>query len=122
MAYNLRTGLIGSGDIDVNVSLTGITADNITSGVFGLARIPTLDDSKISDLNADYLGWWFLDWGCFDRSVIDKHFREIQSRCEATAAASRSGRAVATATAVLIALALARLRVRAQGRTSRTRT
>ena len=55
MAYNLRTGLIGSGDIDVNVSLTGITADNITSGVFGLARIPTLDDSKISDLDASKL-------------------------------------------------------------------
>ena len=55
MAYNLRTGLIGSGDIDVNVSLTGITADNITSGVFSLPRIPTLDDSKISDLNASKL-------------------------------------------------------------------
>ena len=55
MAYNLRTGLIGSGDIDVNVSPTGITADNITSGVFGLPRIPTLDDSKISDLDASKL-------------------------------------------------------------------
>ena len=42
MAYNLRTGLIGSGDIDVNVSLSGLTADNIQSGVFGLPRIPTL--------------------------------------------------------------------------------
>ena len=52
MAYNLRTGLIGSGDIDVNVSLSGLTADNITSGVFGLARIPTLDNSKISALDA----------------------------------------------------------------------
>jgi len=52
MAYNLRTGLIGSGDIDVNVSLSGLTADNITSGVFGLPRIPTLGNSKISDLDA----------------------------------------------------------------------
>ena len=52
MAYNLRTGLIGSGDIDVNVSLSGLTADNIQSGIFGLPRIPTLSDSKISDLNA----------------------------------------------------------------------
>ena len=55
MAYNLRTGLIGSGDIDVNVSLTGITADNITSGTFDQARIPTLGDSKISDLDANKL-------------------------------------------------------------------
>jgi hypothetical protein len=52
MAYNLRTGLIGSGDIDVNVSLSGLTAANITSGVFDSARIPTLDNSKISDLDA----------------------------------------------------------------------
>ena len=52
MAYNLRTGLMGSGDIDVNVSLSGLTADNILSGVFDSARIPTLSDSKISDLNA----------------------------------------------------------------------
>jgi hypothetical protein len=55
MAYNLRTGLIGSGDIDVNVSLSGLTADNITSGVFGLPRIPTLGNSKISDLDATKL-------------------------------------------------------------------
>ena len=52
MAYNLRTGLIGSGDIDVNVSLSGLTADNIQSGIFSLPRIPTLDNSKISDLDA----------------------------------------------------------------------
>ena len=55
MAYNLRTGLIGSGDIDVNVSLSGLTADNITSGGFGLLRIPTIDNSKISDLDATKL-------------------------------------------------------------------
>ena len=52
MAYNLRTGLTGSGDIDVNVSLSGLTADNIQSGTFGSARIPTLGNSKISDLDA----------------------------------------------------------------------
>ena len=52
MAYNLRTGLTGSGDIDVNVSLSGLTADNITSGTFTLPRIPTLGNSKISDLDA----------------------------------------------------------------------
>ena len=52
MAYNLRTGLIGSGDIDVNVNLTGLSADNIQSGVFGLPRIPTITNSKISDLDA----------------------------------------------------------------------
>ena len=46
MAYNLRTGLIGSGDIDVNVSLSGLTADNIQSGTFVLPRIPTLGNDK----------------------------------------------------------------------------
>ena len=39
-------------DIDVNVSLSGLNAANITSGVFGSALIPTLDNSKISDLDA----------------------------------------------------------------------
>ena len=52
MAYNLRTGLIGSGDIDVNVSLNNLNAANITSGVFGSALIPTLGDAKLSDLDA----------------------------------------------------------------------
>ena len=55
MAYNLRTGLIGSGDIDVNVNLTGLSADNIQSGVFGLPRIPTITNSKILDLDATKL-------------------------------------------------------------------
>ena len=48
MAYNLRTGLIGSGDIDVNVSLSNLNAANITSGTFDLARIPTLGNSMMS--------------------------------------------------------------------------
>ena len=52
MAYNLRTGLIGSGDIDVNVSLSGLTADNIQSGIFGLPRIPTITNAKITGLDA----------------------------------------------------------------------
>ena len=39
MAYNLRTGLTGSGDIDINVSLDNLDAANITSGQFGDARI-----------------------------------------------------------------------------------
>ena len=29
MAYNLRTGLIGSGDIDVNVNLTGLGSGSV---------------------------------------------------------------------------------------------
>ena len=52
MAYNLRTGLIGTGDIDVNVSLNDLNASNITDGVFATDRIPTLGDAKLSDLNA----------------------------------------------------------------------
>lgn len=52
MAYNLRTGLTGSGDIDVNVTLGDLNAANITSGIFDTGRIPTIGDSKVSDLNA----------------------------------------------------------------------
>jgi hypothetical protein len=63
MAYNLRTGLIGSGDIDINVSLSDLTAANITSGVFTVDRIPdmsankitadTLDVARIPDISAN---------------------------------------------------------------------
>ena len=52
MAYNLRTGLIGSGDIDINVSLNDLNAANITTGVFSAGVIPTLGDAKISNLDA----------------------------------------------------------------------
>ena len=52
MAYNLRTGLIGSGDIDINVSLNDLNAANITTGVFSAGVIPTLGDAKISALDA----------------------------------------------------------------------
>ena len=31
MAYNLRTGLMGSGNIDTNVTLSDLIAANITS-------------------------------------------------------------------------------------------
>ena len=48
MAYNLRTGLIGSGDIDVNVSLNNLDAANIDSGIFDVARIPNLSANKIT--------------------------------------------------------------------------
>ena len=48
MAYNLRTGLVGSGDIDINVSMNDITATNITSGTFDAARIPNLSATKIT--------------------------------------------------------------------------
>ena len=41
MSYNLRTGLIGSGDIDVNVNLNNLDASNITTGVFSVERIDT---------------------------------------------------------------------------------
>ena len=43
MAYNLRTGLIGSGDIDINVNLNNLDAANITTGVFDVNRIPNLN-------------------------------------------------------------------------------
>ena len=49
MAYNLRTGLIGSGDIDINVSLSDLNAANITTGVFSAAVIPELSKDKISN-------------------------------------------------------------------------
>eukprot|EP01044_Picomonas_judraskeda_P001855 COSAG03_NODE_119_length_12315_cov_126.503847_6_plen_428_part_00 len=55
MAYNLRTGLMGTGDIDVNVSLNDLNASNITDGVFDVDRIPTLGDAKLSGLNASKL-------------------------------------------------------------------
>jgi hypothetical protein len=48
MAYNLRTGLMGSSDVDINVNLQNLNAANITSGVFSASVIPTLDKSKIS--------------------------------------------------------------------------
>ena len=48
MAYNLRTGLTGSGDIDINVSLAGLNASNITEGVFATARIPALLTTQIT--------------------------------------------------------------------------
>mgnify|MGYP001398476966 CR=1 FL=1 len=41
MSYNLRTGLIGSGDIDINVNLSNLDASNITTGVFSVERIDT---------------------------------------------------------------------------------
>ena len=44
MAYNLRTGLIGSGDIDINVSLNDLNAADITTGVFNTSVIPTLGE------------------------------------------------------------------------------
>ena len=48
MAYNLRTGLTGSGDIDINVSLNDLNAANITTGVFSAGVIPELSKGKIS--------------------------------------------------------------------------
>ena len=67
MAYNLRTGLVGSGDIDINVNLSGLaeanipdlSATKITSGTFGAARVPNLEalngavtDAQIPDLQS----------------------------------------------------------------------
>ena len=54
MAYNLRTGLTGSGDIDINVSLDNLDAANITSGTFADARISDLNAAKLTGtLSAD---------------------------------------------------------------------
>ena len=55
MAYNLRTGLMGSGDIDVNVSLDNLNASNITAGVFNIDRIPSITNDKITSLDANKL-------------------------------------------------------------------
>jgi hypothetical protein len=46
MSYNLRTGLSSSSN--VNVSLQNIDASNVSSGVFLVARIPTLPKDKVS--------------------------------------------------------------------------
>jgi len=48
MSYNLRTGLSGSGELNVKVNFDNLSADNITSGVFVDARIPNLNASKIT--------------------------------------------------------------------------
>ena len=48
MAYNLRTGLTGSGDIDINVSLSDLDAANITSGQFGDARLSDMNAAKLT--------------------------------------------------------------------------
>ena len=50
MAYNLRTGLLGSGDVDINVSLSDLDAANITSGQFGDARLSDMNAAKLSGL------------------------------------------------------------------------
>lgn len=55
MSYNLRTGLTGSGDVDINVSLSDLDAANITSGEFDSDRIPILGDAKLSALSATKL-------------------------------------------------------------------
>ena len=51
MAYNLRTGLMGSSDVDINVNLQNLNAANITSGVFSASVIPTLDKSRATLLD-----------------------------------------------------------------------
>ena len=54
MAYNLRTGLLGSGDVDINVSLSDLNAANITSGQFGDARLSDMNAAKLTGtLSAD---------------------------------------------------------------------
>ena len=53
MSYNLRTGLIGSGDIDINVNLSNLDASNITTGVFSVDRIDATGNPFPLDLIPD---------------------------------------------------------------------
>ena len=71
MAYNLRTGLIGSGDIDINVNLANLDAGNITTGTFATARIPNLDTSKITTGVLDVLRIPNLDATKITTGVLD---------------------------------------------------
>jgi hypothetical protein len=72
MAYNLRTGLLGSGDIDINVNLQNLSADNIVSGIFGVARIPDLDASKITTGTLDSNRIPDLDAGKITTGTLDE--------------------------------------------------
>ena len=47
--------MTGSGDVDINVSLSDLDAANITSGEFDSDRIPILGDAKLSALSATKL-------------------------------------------------------------------
>ena len=66
MSYNLRTGLIGSGDIDVNVNLNNLDASNITTGVFSVERIDStgnpfslnLIPNNIPNSKLDDIAWF----------------------------------------------------------------
>jgi hypothetical protein len=60
MSYNLRTGLLGSGDLDVHVHLADITADLITTGTLPTNVLPNLDMSQIAtgDLSSDRQTGW----------------------------------------------------------------
>ena len=66
MSYNLRTGLMGSSEVDFNVNLQNLSADNITSGVFHVDRIPTLAKTKISGTGT----WAASDIPLLDASKI----------------------------------------------------
>jgi hypothetical protein len=73
MAYNLRTGLLGSGDIDINVNLQNLSADNIVSGIFDVARIPDLDAGKITTGTLDTNRIPDLDAGKITTGTLDSN-------------------------------------------------
>ena len=70
MAYNLRTGLIGSGDIDVNVSLSGLTAGAGRRWKFVLSGSISIIGSSSHFFEEHSTKIYFLEEYCTKMAII----------------------------------------------------